>query len=216
MALVTCAGSVLRARIHLPLHGAWLADLVLDTATMPTGQQTIAADGGLSLVGTVVDGGVFLDAAHVRMVGGAGGLAKIVPAAAYRSAQLRDPLGAITQASGESLSSTVSQSVLSTSLAVWTLTSQRAARCLDELAQAAGVGWRILSDGTLWLGAESWSSASLPDGAAILEQHPTERRFAIGTTTPALLPGVNLDGVGNVVAVDHWIEPAKVRTWAWI
>lgn len=223
MALVTCGGAdVLRARLHLPQRGPWFADLTLDTATAPSGRVTIAASGGLSLKGTVTRAGVQLDAAHVRVVGGAGGLGVVIPAGAWSNAQLRDPLKAALDAGGETASTTISSAISGAVLSTWTHAAQVAAVALDRLAYAAGkatgssVLWRVLSDGTVWLGAEVWTSATLPAGADVLDRFPSENRVEIGAETPALLPGVNLDQVGKVAAVDHWITSHGVRTDAWL
>jgi hypothetical protein len=220
MSLVTCASAdVLHGEIHLELRDAWLARFVLDTPTTPSGACLIKAEGGLLLNGFIVEGGVQLDAAHVFVVGGNGGLAKLVKGA-YKDGKLRDPLNAIAKASGETLSSTIADDVLNLSLPAWSLGQQRAGAALDELAAFASVasgsaiGWRILSDGTIWIGAESWPGATLPDDAEVVDYFPAERRTVIAPATPALLPGVNLADVGKVVAVDHWIEPSEVRTWA--
>src|SRR5688572_11126836 len=162
MGLITCAGAdVLRGHLRLGLRGAWTAELVLDTARAPRGRVTLAAAGGLSLVGTVTVAGVELDAAHVRLVGGAGGLTASV-SGAFRSAQLRDPLDAALAAGGETLSAATAPDVLAVPLARWSMTRGRVDRALDELAAAASaalgraIGWRVLSDGTVWLGSESW------------------------------------------------------------
>jgi hypothetical protein len=223
MALMTCGGSdVLRAELHFPARAAWWARLKLDAATAPSGKVTIAAAGGLSVKGTVLDGGVFCDVAHIQVAGGAGGLGAIVPPAAYQQAQLRDPLGAVLQAAGESLSSTTSSSVLAVQLPSWTVLAERAATAIDALCSAASralgmsITWRILGDGTVWLGAESWPAQKMPAGADLLDVSPDEGRYVIGTDTPSLLPGVALDGVGKVSAVDHWVNHSEVRTWAWV
>jgi hypothetical protein len=224
VALVTLGGAgVERGRIALGLSGAWTAQLVLDTPTPPSGPATIAAAGGLELHGTVVPSrsGARLDSSHVWVVGGAGGLATEV-GGAFRSAQLRDPLNAILAASGEKLSSTTTSQVLSVSLPFWTLGVHRAGRALDELAAEAGrvlgkvIRWRVLSDGTIWLGAETWPTAKLPADADVLDTDPSRRQVTIGPATPALLPGVDLDGVGRVLAVEHHLQPDQVRSLAWI
>ena len=216
MAAVTCAGAVvLRGAIHLPTVGPWYADLVLDTATAPSGKVTLAVDGGLSLAGFAVVAGVFLDAAHVRLVGGAGGWQRLV-SAEFRDAHVRDPLGAILQQAGEAQSSTIAASLLTQALASWSIPQSTAATALGLLADAAGVNWRVLGDGSVWLGAETWPAATLPAGDAIVEQWPSDGRFEIGCDVPSLLPGVNLAGVGNVIAVDHVIEPSRVRSHAWV
>lgn len=224
MALVTCAGTdALRLRVHMPQRRAWWAWVDLDTATAPSGQVTIACDGGISLTGTVKQpSGVFLDSTRARVVGGAGGLEGMTSPAAYENAQLRDPLNAILGAAGETLSSSVSTSITSVLLSKWTITATYVAHAIDELCYAASAAlgqtilWRVLNDGTVWLGAEAWTTQKMPDGADVLEQYPAEGRYVIGATTPFLLPGVNLDGVGNVAGVDHWVAPDRVRADAWI
>jgi len=227
MAVVTYAGAdVLHGEVHIPIRGAWWANLKLDQATAPSvgSSGALAGDGGLSLSGTVVKSGAFLDASFVRVAGGAGGMGVSVPPKAFQTALVRDVLSAILNAAGENASSTISPSLTNLSLQTWTLTSKHAARLLDELCWAVGqatgqqpINWRPLGDGTIWIGAESWPSQSLPAGADVLWQHPVGPWFEIGCETPALLPGVNLSDIGglNVVGVDHWIEPHSIRTWAW-
>lgn len=223
MALATCGDAdVLGMAAHLPGRGAWFAKLTLDTATAPSGQVTIAATGGLTLKGTVITGGVFCDVARVYVVGGAGGLRAASPTSAYQNAQLRDPLNAVLKAAGETLSATTSESVLAVLLDFWTVPASRTSLALDGLCRAASaaigsdVVWRVLDDGTIWMGAETWPAAQLPFGADVLDFFPDEGRYVIGVDTPALLPGVNLDGVGQVAAVDHWLSDDEVRTWAWV
>ncbi len=222
MSLVTLAGStVLRAHVELPLHGAWTVEAKVDTATLPSGSVQVLCDGGLTLTGTVTRGGVFLDVTHLWVVGGAGGLATTV-SGAFQSAQLRDPLNAIMQASGETLSSAVASSLLSVSLPLYTLGKSTASAALSSLCRAAGdvlgsaINWRVLPDGTIWMGAETWAAAAIPDSDEILDVLPTEGRTVIGVATPTLTAGVNLSGVGSVLRVDHWIERSKVRSWAWV
>jgi hypothetical protein len=212
---IRCGDSaVLRGHVSLPLVGAWHATLELDAAEAPSGAVVLAADDGFELHAAVVHGGVQSDRAFVRIVGGAGGLGATV-SGAFRSAKLRDPLRVITTASGDTLSSTIASSLLTLSLPYWTLGVYPAWRALSELAAFADVSWRYLPDGTLWLGEEAWTAATLPEGDAIASRHPAQRRTVIATSTPSLLPGVDLEGVGQVHAVEHWIEPYEVRTWAW-
>lgn len=225
MALITCAGAdVERLELHWPQRGPWFARLKLDTATAPSGKVTIAAAGGLSATGTVIQpSGVQLDSAFVRIVGGGGGLSSLVTPAAFEAAQLRDPLNAILGAAGETLSPTVSSDVLSVLLPQWTHVAQRLTTALDLLAYAAAaalgqaIGWRVLSDGSIWLGAETWPTQSLPSGDDVLSYFPDEGRYEIGATTPSLLPGVNLSDINsNVISVDHFVVADEVRTWAWV
>src|SRR6185295_18490020 len=186
-ALVTCAGADLQeGAVYLPARGAWLARLVLDTPKKPTGQVTIAAEKGFTLKGTVIDpGGVFFHSAHVLVVGGAGGLKKLCTPAAYHGASLSDPLNAVLATGGETLSSTVSASVTGLILQQWTVVSVPVSAALDDLCGAASealgkvITWRVLDDGTVWLGEETWPAAKMPAGSDLLEVFPAEGRYVI-------------------------------------
>jgi hypothetical protein len=203
----------------MPERGWWWARAKLDAKTVPTGKVTLAAAGGLSLVGTVVPAlsGVFLDSAFVQLVGGAGGLGTVIAPTAFQNALVRDALNAILSGVGETASSTISPAVTSKLLAQWSIAAQTAAKALDHLATAAGAQvWRVLSDGTVWMGTEAWPAQSLPSTSDVLMQYPNEGRYEIGCQTPALLPGVKLSNVGvNVGAVDHYVEHDRVRSIAW-
>jgi hypothetical protein len=224
MALVTCSGiDVLRMRVHMPQRRAWWAWLDVDTADVPSGKVQINAAGGLALTGTVKQpSGMFLNSAWIRVVGGGGGLDRTVTARAFENAQLGDPLRVILADGGESLSSKIAASITSVFLSKWTVTATSVARSIDALAYAASsslqqhVIWRVLADGTVWIGVETWPPLVMPTGADVLEQAPDEGRYVIGATTPFLTPGVNLDGVGNIVGADHWVSAMQVRTDAWI
>jgi hypothetical protein len=224
MALVTCSGvDVLRMRVHMPQRRAWWAWVDVDSSTAPSGKVQIDAAGGLALTGTVKQpSGTFLNSAWIRVVGGAGGLDRTVRARAYENAQLIDPLRVILADGGETLSSKVSATITSVLFSKWTITASTVARSIDALAYAASsslqqpVIWRVLADGTIWIGVETWPPLGMPAGADVLEQAPDEGRYVIGATTPFLTPGVNLDGVGNIVGADHWVSAMQVRTDAWI
>jgi hypothetical protein len=156
--------------------------------------------------------------AHVRIVGGAGGLTNDV-SGSFESAQASDVLKAITDATGESLSPTISSEVLGVSLDHWHMGVYKASRALDELADFSGVQlgkaitWRVLPDGTIWIGEDTFPALAMPDDAVIEQEFPSEQRTVLGVSVPFLSPGANLDTVGNVNNVEHWITPGSVRTW---
>lgn len=219
---MTCGGAdVLSAHLTIPIRGPWTAEVVLDTATNVTGSVTLSAQGGLSLRGAVAWGQVnpALQQWEGVIVGGAGGLSRTV-SGAYQYAQLRDPLAALLQQAGETQGD-VAADVLAVSLQHFSMGQWTAAAALEQLAAQASkalgtaINWRPMSDGRIWIGAETWPTRSLATGEDVLDPAGADRRVTIGAQTPALLPGVALDGVGRVIAVDHWIDAYAVRTWAW-
>lgn len=219
-ALVQIGGAdVHEAQIHMPRRGWWWAQAKLDAQTAPSGSVTVVATGGLNLTGTVVPSlsGVFLDSAYVQLVGGAGGLSSIVKPAAFQNALVRDVLSNILGGVGEKASSTIDASILATLLSQWTVPACPASSALDSLAFAAGAEtWRVLADGSVWMGNEPWPSQALSATSDVLFQCPNSGNLSIGCATPSLLPGVALAGLGfNVGAVDHYIQPDSIRSIAW-
>ena len=224
MSLVTINDvAVITGTITMPLQGVWIADLVID---QPDGtgfdagkSVTIKADGGVQLTGTVAPNrtGTFLDAVHVRVLAGAGGMAKATKARAYAQpgAYVRDVLGAVLQDAGETLSSTVASSITGTSLTAWSVFAQPAGQAIGAFLDVVfhGNHWRILSDGKFWTGAETWDSASAQFD--ILEQSPGGGEFLLGVDTPAIVPGCTIDGLGKINRVEHAIASDSIRTRVW-
>ena len=95
---------VLSAVIALPRRGVWVADLVVDSADALEGAVTIEIAGGkITLRGTAARTGTHRETAHLRVVGGAGGLGKEVPPHFYRQAPARLLLDDVLKVAGERL-----------------------------------------------------------------------------------------------------------------
>lgn len=68
----------------IPLYGTWSADVVLAESTMITTAITLVV-GDLSLVGSVYRQANFAGSRSARLIGGAGGWRKTIPAKPYRN-----------------------------------------------------------------------------------------------------------------------------------
>ncbi len=221
MSELTINGSaaILRATVHLPLSGVWSADIEVDTDEDLAGACTLEADGAAWLSGTVIEGAVAHGLWRGRIVGGAGGLRGTLDPRAYRDATLADVLGDALRESGESLSST--SSTLAVAARLWHRTEGAAARTVAAVAAAAGYGWRVLADGTVWLGAESWPDSTVTD-VTLIDRDPSQRRWALGGDVLSLHPGTLLqvrddatDTFVRVGPVRLDIEPAAFTATIW-
>jgi hypothetical protein len=220
MANTTINGvAVIRGEIHMELVGVWIADLVIDQPDgtgFDAGTSVTIQTQTVSLVGTVAPNrtGDYLDAVHVRVLGGGAGMAKAATTRAFvqPGAFARDVVNALCSNGGETLSSTADATFLGTNLAAWMIKAGTVAQNLLTLLQfkAPTFNWRILSDGTLWMGTETWPSAS--GTFDVLDQSPTENSYELGVESPWIVPGQNLSGVGNVHSVLHSIEQSRIRS----
>jgi hypothetical protein len=224
MALVTANGvTVIEGTIVRPLVGVWIADLKIDQAGGsgfgPGTQVTIASEGGYSIVGVVDPNrtGDFLDSMHVRILGGGGGMAKTASTRSYSQGTFaRDVINGFMTDAGEELSSTADAGMLGTSLNGWSVMGKTINWNLRALLRivAPSMNWRILADGTLWIGTEMWPSASGTFDA--IDQDPADGSYVLGVEAPFVVPGTNIDGVGHINRCVDVITAGRLRTHVFV
>lgn len=206
---------VLRGTITVPLGGRWVADLAVDAPEGIAGAVELEV-GGVRWRGTVHRGGVDEDVWQGRVVGGAGGLDRPVLARAWDGLQpARGLLVELLSEVGEVLSGTSGDAV-NVNLARWTRLDMPAHHALADLVRAVGARWRVLFDGSVWVGVETWPEFVLPEDARA-ELLSTDSRT--GTSTYALpgayvQPGRVFEGrrVGSV-AYELAGDRDRVRVW---
>jgi hypothetical protein len=194
MAYLSIQGApVLRGTVTLPLIGPWTADLVIDSAAIPDGFVTLA-----------------LGWDTARVVGGAGGLGTILPAKGYHGVTLRLPLSEALAAGGERLSEKSTPLVLATYLASWSRFSSPVGIAVAALMHAVpGASWRVVSDGAVWVGNETWLPSKLGKHV-VTKEDPHHARQEIAAEVPAIYPGETLLG-RKVSCVEHRVEPRQAR-----
>jgi len=220
MSLITANGkAVIAATICMPRVGLATADLIVDSQTDVTGACTLAIESGLTLQGFASRTGIWQDTVYVRWVAGAGGLSKTAAPKHYRSTTARVVLLDLLRTAGETLSPTADARTVGLQLAAWTQIAQPIGNAISALlgdARLAAHAWRVLPDGTIWAGPETWPDAGLKNIVDYQEigRLPNEGRSELGFEAPALVPGVSLGG-RRVSYVEHTMKDDAVRTMAW-
>lgn len=205
---------ILHGTVTLPRQGVWHAELVLEAATPPTGTAVLRVGASLSLRGTVVGSGIFAGQVRARVVGGAGGLGTELPPRWYEGAPRELPLRDLAEEAGERLSSSCDPALLGEVLTPgWTRLRGTAAAALARLLEGTGASWRLLPDGSLWAGPETWPTAQGMADLVVLEEDRARGRLVLATEAPQLLPGQTLRG-DRVSDVEITIEPEQLRVEA--
>jgi hypothetical protein len=219
IAILTAAGDqardVLRATITMPRIGAWQASLTVDGTTAPAGKVTLKA-GALTLVGTINRAAVYRGVVRARVVAGGDGLRRVARARHYTGPPARLVLATLCADAGETLSSSSDAGVLASSLLAWTTIAVETGAMVQLVADHLGadVAWRLLPDGTIWVGRESWPDSGLTDYEE-LEESPEEASVLLGMDVPRLLPGTTVGG-RRAEVVDHLITPESYRAKVWL
>lgn len=221
---------LLTCKIRMPRVGAWHLNFEADVTDDGALEALAAGDDGkvritlehegVSFVGTMVRGDQKRAVYQGRAVAGSGGLSATIPARSYGS-----PLGVtvkqivtdILRECGESLSETVEDTVLERRVSRWTRTQGVASHALLKVADAVGMTWRVLRDGTIWMGAASYPAADVEhmtldedwsDGAILVATNDQ------GGPGPLLLePGTTFHGQ-KLELVEHMLSGSGFRTTA--
>lgn len=206
---------LLSLHVTMPSSGAWVADLEADADELAAG-VTLDDGEGNRFVGRVLRAGAVSGRLGARIVpgkGGIAGLAKTLEARHFRAVPLRSVLADILAQTGEQLSSSSQPAVLGKQLPFWSIPGgpdSSPGAALRMLTKAAGATWRMLADGTVWVGVDSYPKA--PE----FEREELDRDDVLGTVVLAveafaLRPCVTLDG-RRVLSVEHRIDGGEVRT----
>ena len=203
--------------LTLPRSGVWTALVSLDTSDAITREAKIDW-GGLDLHGSLVRGGMESGSLWCQIVGGNGGLGRQMPAAGFRSLKLGAVLDAIMSASGEALSPSISSELLGRRLAWFAIAGgQSCGSALTRLAEAAAIDWRVLPDGRIWIGRESWpkSDASGDDIEVIEIAMASDRFRARMPDASKALPGQTWSG-GRIDRIEHSLSGSDFSSVIWL
>lgn len=198
--------------VLMPRIGAWTADVEIDDAMPPTQRVVIDVAGALSLSGSVARGGSELERWRGRIVGGAGGLQRDVPAVAQQGSTLALALADVLARAGETLSVDVGD--LSTAAPLWHRIAAPAALAVADVARASGCAWRVLPNGSVWVGRETWPAVA-PD-VDVIDWRPELGRLELAGDVLGILPGQTLharsDLTVRVGCVEHRVTADAFRT----
>jgi hypothetical protein len=148
----------------------------------------------------------------------------VVPCSSFGAVPLQIPLMDVLRAAGETLSPLAEPNVLAWPLRAWSRMQVPASAEIGALvALVPNATWRVLLDGTVWVGFETWPTFKLSDDDAQTHSEPEKNRLTIAPandTAPSVLPGMALSysppGFGqqikNVSYVRHDIRPTQIRT----
>lgn len=212
--LVTVDGfGVVRGTICMPLVGAWHADLLVDAESGFQGALTVQIADQLELVATTDRSLAYQGMTQLRMVAGANGLRRTATPTYYRRPTVRQVLTDLLEKSGDTLAESADAAILSQQLHAWTTILAPVGQMVAALVEAApGANWRLLSDGGVWVGRETWPDSGVD--VVELSEDGCNAVVELGVDAPVLLPGTTVNE-RRISYVEHRIESDSVRSLVW-
>lgn len=201
---------VLTADVAMPYIGIWHVDGEASADATISGAQVLE-DHGVTFSGTILRATVIGGRLKFRMVGGKGKLSQDVPAAHWNRPTLGTIIRDTLAACGEILSSTVSSAVLTARVDQWKRNEGPASRALQAICDHEGLIWRVLRDGTVWVGPEEYPTAKVKH--VLIDEDWSAGVIDIAPEAPDLLPGVTFRDQ-RIRYVKHSIRQNSLRSEA--
>lgn len=202
------------ATVTIPYHGIWHADVVLDQAAELSGQLTLVL-GDLALKGSVYRQGGFTGANYIRVVGGAGGWMKQLPAKEYRST-FGVKFSVVAADAAKSVGETVS---IASDFAVGNFYERQAA-CASRVLDTFAPLWWMRSDGVTVVGDRTSPTVTSRFDVMLDGTNLAVGKVTVATDNPRdWQPGVKFSSPvlteRTASAVVHRLDNSKLRTELW-
>jgi hypothetical protein len=206
-------------RLRLPLYGAWTAECVhADPEAVPAvGSRVQITLESQTFSGTVYRTTNLGDMSwDTYIIGGAGKLQSYLSPKFYLNVNSREVLTDALSAVGEIASPTISGTSVYFPLIAWTRTRRTLGQELDALVKDLYLnGWRILSDGSVWLGEEIWQEATVSADVDTMSAGADDGVLVLACEDPTVLPGQTWQGA-QVAEVIHSVSAKSTRTQLWL
>lgn len=186
--------AVIMGQLWTQRAGNWsiFADQINNTEALPVDEQVTVVWLGSEWSGYVLRSGVADGFGQAVIMGGSGGLTKQLSASGYDNQIIaRMVVDDILRESGESLS-LLSAAAVSSALGSWVRVAESAGRQLSALTDAIGAIWRMQSDGTLYIGSDSWPVVSAEWDHTVPQDgwHPQHQCLELIPSSVEALPGM--------------------------
>jgi hypothetical protein len=202
---------LLSATVTMPLVGAWHAEIEVDGTRALEGPVKLVVN-GQEFLGATVRSAPFAGRVRARVVGGGGGLSRDLEPRNYTAgptvrAILEDILG-----DSDRLSPQSDPGALATTLPRWHRLAGVASHAIVALLEEVNATWRVLADGTVWVGQETWPEISPQHD--LIDEDWHAGIITIAPRAPSLRPGVTFRG-HRIEQVVH-VFGQQLRTEAYL
>lgn len=197
---------IVECHLIIPKIGAWMAnDVLVDSDdSFNVGDSVTMNFLDTTFKGTILDTGIYRGFQRCTIIGGSGKLPDYLESASYNSVPLGQVVRDIARKTDHQVSTKADQNVMNSNLAGWTILKMQASLALEKALQVTDSIWRILPDGTLWVGGESYTPLN-PDDFTIIERFPEEARWNVYNEEYLIQPLTSFLG-NEIQQVEYFIN----------
>lgn len=208
---------VIDGRITMPVRGVWTMNARVKSDQVLSGVVSIVAP-DMKLTGKIVRSGVYRGTTSLFAVAGANGLGQEIKPTGFYQSPVSVVLADIARLTGEKFSTTSDPNYTTLTVKQWNRRSDVAGVLLSNLVDylssltdADAVNWRILDDGTIWIGVDKWTASTFQGQEISAPTDPAYLRRTIGSDSAGWRPGTTFNG-NKIVMVEHIFTSSNYRT----
>lgn len=208
-----------RGSLLLPYRGNWTFYYAQAASNTLVNGRCQLVYFGKKMPAYVVQTGINEGSVSGVLCGGYGGLSKNLKSQFYDSIHAyRVPIDDMMNESGEILSKSSTLSVLMQSVPQWTRKSGKMGDQLSDICDLDGSLWRVLTDGTIFVGKDTWSNAQ-SFNYNLLKISPAYVSCQLSVRELGLVPGVKFNIKDDVFlpvgCVEYTITPSNSLAKIW-
>ena len=203
---------LITGHIRMAKSGVWTAyDVLVDTdVAFKVGDSVTMKLIDVTFNGTIYNSDVYLGFQRCTILGGSGKLSTYLESAPYNATTIGQVLKDIARNTNHKISTKAEQNVLNFSLTGWNILKMKAALAIEKLTSVTSCLCRVLPDGTLWFGKETYTPVN-DDDYLVIEKFPDEGRWSIYNDQTLIQPLSSLQGM-NIVQVDYLVQDNELTT----
>lgn len=205
-------GRLVVPRIGRPVAEVWLAPWRRNLALQPGKSVLLDIEYGPEFHMAVLAAEEDRKMWKLRLVGGNGGLSRVVRAKLYQNRRACDIITDLLEEVGEKAGELAPQHLVPR----WQRQEGLAYQALEALMVNLNQNWHMNGIGEVWVGQEKWET--YPEAVRLSESHQGKSKVALAGLEPNLIPGVELHGYwggfkGNIGRIDRVVHHFDGRAW---
>lgn len=211
--------SLEKAHLLLPLHGNWTCYYIQASSNVQVRGKCTLTYFDKTMPAYVIQTGENQGKVSGVLCGGYGGLQKELRYQFYDKVHAyRVPIDDMMRETGEILSPLSTQSVLLKSVPQWTRKAAEMGAQLNDICDYDGSVWRVLTDGSIFVGVDDWSLLPTFD-FDLLEIAPAYVSCLLSVRALGVVPGKKfkpMDGLElRVGCVEYSLTPEQSSAKVW-
>lgn len=204
---------IISINIEIPYHGTWIATNchVDSNVIFNIGDKVTLNFLDKTMPAIIFETDVYQDYQQCTLVGGTGLMSIELESKNYNSISIGQIVIDIAKQTGNSVSSLCNKELMNIIVPRFSIVKMSASLMLEKLLESYSALWRILPDGSLWVGYEQYPIVDITQ-YEVLNKFPSDSKWEIYNDKTLLEPLNSLGGI-NIKETIYLIQDSELKVY---